>query len=114
MSSETPFRIWRPSTLARKSLISKSANFLRPLLHLICAVIRSLGHPCRPRDVGAEQALVHLLLVRAGEAGAGGHVLDGAVAVSDREPAIAELDDLGHVTVLGREPGQLADSSLKV
>src|SRR6266542_85573 len=114
MASDTPFRICRPSTLARKSLISKSANFLFALLHLVSAVILSLGHPRRSRHLGSKQPLIHLLLVEAGQAGAGGHVLDGAVAVANRESTVPELDDLGHVAVLGGEPGQLADPSLKV
>src|SRR5207248_6464556 len=33
IASETPFRICRPSTLARRSLISKSANSLRSEEH---------------------------------------------------------------------------------
>src|SRR5579872_1676189 len=114
MLSETPFRIWRPSTLARKSLISKSANFPIALLHLVSAVVRSVGHPGRPRHVGADQALVHLLLGDARQAGAGGDVLDGAVAVTDGEAAVLERDHLGHVAVLGGQPGQLSDPRLKV
>src|SRR3954463_6764993 len=96
IARETPFRIWRPSTLARRSLISKSANsfllFLcapcvrSALLHHISAVVRGVGHPRRARHVGSQQPLIHLLLVEARQAGAGGHVLDGAVAMTDREP----------------------------
>jgi len=49
-----------------------------------------------------------LLLVHAGKPGAGGDVLDRAVAVADREPAaLRQLDHLGHMTVLG---GKLASS----
>src|SRR5207249_4166035 len=110
MASDTPLRIWRPSTLARRSLISKSANFLSALLRNVCAVVRRFSHPCGARHLGTEQSLVHLLLVEARKARAGGHVLDRAVAVADREPTIAELDDLGHVTVLRSEPRELADS----
>src|SRR5437016_10933889 len=65
MASETPLRICRPSTLARRSLISKSANFLSVLLHYVSAVVRRLSHPRRARHVGAEEPLVHLLLVDA-------------------------------------------------
>src|SRR3989442_5509984 len=82
MLSETPFRIWRPSTLARRSLISKSANFLFALLHHVCAVIGGFSHPRRPRHVCPEKPLVHVLLVDAWQAGAGGDVLDGTVAVA--------------------------------
>src|SRR5207247_5787822 len=92
----------------------KSANFLLALLHHISAVVRSLGHPRRACHVGSKQPFVHLLLVEAGQAGAGGHVLDGAVAVTDRKPSAAELDHLCHVPVLGGGLCQLADSSWKV
>src|SRR5438105_5589689 len=113
-SSETPFRICRPSTLARRSLISKSANFLFVLLHDISAVVRRLSHPCRSLHVGAQQPLIHVLLVDASRPGAGRDVLDWAVAVADREPTLVELHHFGHVAVLGCEPGQLADSRFKV
>src|SRR5207248_10594526 len=63
IASETPFRICRPSTLARRSLISKSANSLLALLDHVSAVVCGLGHPRGARDVGAEKPLVHLLLV---------------------------------------------------
>src|SRR5579859_7376569 len=110
MPSVTPFRICRPSTLARRSLISKSANFPLRLLQLISAIVGRLGHPRRTDDVGAEQPLVHLLLVLAGEPGTSGDVLDGAVAVAKGDPASRQLDHLGHVTVLSGESRQLADS----
>src|SRR5215471_19206517 len=110
IASETPLRICRPSTLARRFLISKSANVLllivcapcaRPaLVHHVSAVVRGLGHPGRAHDAGPEEPLVHVLLADAGQAGAGRDVLDRAVAVADREPAIADLDDLGHMAVL--------------
>src|SRR5437879_13296509 len=76
MLSETPFRIWRPSTLARRSLISKSANFLFALLHHVCAVIGGFSHPRRPSHVCPEKPLVNVLLVEAWQAGGGGGVLD--------------------------------------
>src|SRR5438105_6344475 len=114
MLSETPFRIWRPSTLACRSLISKSANFLFGLLHHVSAVVGGLGHPRRTSHIGPEKALVHVLLVGARQAGAGGDVLDGAVAVADREASVTELNHLGHVPVLGGEPGELAHSRCKV
>src|SRR5437660_10453698 len=114
MPRETPFRICRPSTLARRSLISKSANSLLVLLHHISAVIGRFGHPRRARHLGAEEALVHLLFVDAGQAGAGGDVLDGAVAVADRKPSVPDLHHLGHVAVLGGKPGELATASFKV
>src|ERR1700704_3741474 len=88
MLSVTPLRISLPSTLARRSRISKSANSLLALLDFISAVACRLAHPCGSGHRRPQQALVHLLLVQAWEAGAGGHVLDGAVAVADREPAL--------------------------
>src|SRR5579859_4835463 len=114
MARVTPFRIGLPSTLACRSRISKSANFAIALLHLISAVCRCLSQPRRPFHRRAKQALVHLLLVLARERGPSGHVLDGAVAVADRQAASGQLDHLGHVPVLGREPGQLADPLVKI
>src|SRR5690242_3337023 len=114
MSSETPFRIWRPSTLARKSRISKSANSFLVLLHHVGAVVGRFGHPRRALHVTAQQPLVHLLLVEAGQAGAGGDVLNGAVAVTDGELSVADVDHLGHMAVFGREAGELADSPFEV
>src|SRR5215472_14501862 len=114
MESETPLRIWRPSTLACRSLISKSANVPFLLLHHVCAVVGRFGHPCRPFHVGAKQPLVHLLLVDARQARPGRDVLDGAVAVADSESTVTELDHLGHVPMLGSEAGELADSRIKV
>src|SRR5207248_8659578 len=114
MPSDTPFRIWRPSTLARRSLISKSANLLFLLLHHVSAVIVRFSHPGRSSHVGSEKPLIHLLLVDARQPGAGGDVLDGTVAVADRQPAVPKLDHLGHVPVLGGEPGPLANSRCQV
>src|ERR1700719_2808071 len=114
MARVTPLRISLPSTLARRSRISKSANFVIALLHLIGAVGRGLSQPRRPLHRCAQQALVHLLLVLARQRGSGGHVLDGAVAVADRQPTLRKLDHLGHVPVLGREPGQLANSRIEI
>src|SRR5690242_21859484 len=78
IASETPLRICRPSTLARRSLISKSANSLFALLHFcapcarpahhVGAVVRRLSHPCGSRHLGAQEPLVHLLLVHARQA----------------------------------------------
>src|SRR5438309_11044668 len=114
MASETRFKLSRPSSLARRSLISTSANSLRVLLHHVSAVVRSLSHPRRARHVRAQEPLVHLLLVAARKPRAGRDILDRAVAVADREPTLSKLDHLGHVPVLGREPGQLVDPRLKV
>src|SRR5438034_11002853 len=96
MASDTPLRIWRPSTLARRSLISKSANFLSARLRDVCAVVRRFSHPFGARHLGTEQSLVHLLLVEARKARAGGHVLDRAVAVPGRMPTIPDPGSLGH------------------
>src|SRR5438552_16265509 len=74
MPSDTPFRIWRPSTLARRSLISKSAILLFLLLHHVSAVIVRFSHPARARPVGSEKRLIHLLLVDARQLGGGGDV----------------------------------------
>src|SRR5258708_36273013 len=114
MASVTPLRISLPSTLARRSRISKSANFPSALLDFICAVGRLLAHPRRPVDGGPQQPLVHLLFVHAGQPGAGGDVLDGAVAVADRKPAGLQLGHLGHVAVLGGELSPPAGAAVKV
>src|ERR1700682_500665 len=114
MARVTPFRICLPSTLAFRSLISKSANSPSALLYFISAIVRRFSHPRGPGNRGSQEPFVHLLLVHAGQAGTGGDVLDGAVAVADREPTFRQLDHLGHVTVLGGELGQLADARFKV
>src|SRR5260370_37453976 len=114
MASVTPLRISLPSTLARRSRISKSANFSSALLDFISAVGPLLAHPGRPGHRGPKQALVHLLFVHARHAGAGGDVLDGAVAVADREPAGRQVDHLGHVARLGGELRHLADATFRV
>src|SRR5256885_8586319 len=114
MASDTPLRIWRPSTLARRSLISKSANFLSALLRDVCAVVRRFSHPCGARHLGTEQSLVHLLLVEARKARAGGHVLDRAVAVADPQPTTPQLHDPRHVARLRSEPRGPAASRCKV
>src|SRR5260370_6055380 len=114
MESVTTLRISLPSTLARRSRISKSANFPSALLDFICAIVGRLAHPGGSRHRRAQQPFVHLLLVHARKAGAGRDVLDGAVAVTDRETAPSQLDHLGHMAVLGGELGQLADASFKV
>src|SRR5450759_1351604 len=88
MARVTPLRISLPSTLARRSRISKSSNFLSVLLHFICAVACGLGHPGGPVDRHSQETLVHLLLVHAGKPGACGDVLDRAVAVADRQPTL--------------------------
>src|SRR6267378_3294211 len=108
MPSVTPLRISLPSTLARRSRISKSTNSLLALLDFICAIAGRLAHPCGSGHGGPKQPFIHLLLVQAGQAGAGGDVLDGAVAVADAEPAPRRFDHLGHMTVLGGELRQLA------
>src|ERR1700674_111913 len=114
MSSDTPFRICRPSTLACKSLISKSANSVLVLLHDVCAVVGGFGHPRRAVDLDTQEPLVHLLLVETRKTCARRDVLDWAVAVADREPTVPELDHFGHVPVLAGQLGQLADPRLKV
>src|SRR6202171_819410 len=114
MARVTPLRISLPSTLALRSLISKSANFPSAFLDFIRAVVCRLGHPGGPSDGRSQEPFVHLLLVQARKPGAGGHVLDRAVAVTDRQPTIRQLHHLGHVTVLGGKLGELADARLKV
>src|SRR5207244_13084300 len=103
-----------PSTLARQSLSSKSANCLFVLPHHVGAVVGGFSHPGGPSHICPEKPLVHVLLVDARQAGAGGDVLDGAVAVADREASVAELDHLGHVPVLRGEAGELGDSGYTV
>src|SRR2546428_12063809 len=114
MPSVTPLRISLPSTLARRVRISESANSLLALLDFIGAVARRLAHPRGSDNGGPKQPFVHLLLVQAGQAGAGGDVLDGAVAVADGKPAPRRFDHLGHVAMLGGELRQPADSSFQV
>src|SRR5258708_7851972 len=114
MASVTPLRISLPSTLALRSLISKSDNFSSVSFHFICAVACRLGHPGRPGDRRSQEPLVHLLLVQTGQPGAGGDVLDGAVAVADREPTPRPLDPPGHGTGVRGQPGQLPGLPLKV
>src|SRR5260221_6569039 len=101
----TPLRISLPSTLARRSRISKSANSSSALLDFICAVAGRFGHPCGTCHLRPEEPLVHLLLVDARKPGASGDVLDRAVAVTDLEVALRQLDHLGHMAVLGGELG---------
>src|ERR1700720_1685554 len=67
-----------------------------PFLDFVSAIWRGLAHPRRPSHIRPQQAPVHLLLVLAGEPGAGGDVLDRAVEVADREPTLRKLDHLGH------------------
>src|SRR5258706_1518096 len=114
MERVTRLSIHLPSTLARRSRISKSAHSVSLLLHFVCAVGRGLPQPCGPLDRRPQQALVHLLLVLARQRGAAGHVLDRAVAVADREATVGQLDDLGHMPVLGRKLSQLTDASVEV
>src|SRR5487761_441143 len=99
MASVTPLRICLPSTLALRSLISKSANSSSALFDFICAIVRRFGHPGGPGEGGPQEPLVHLLLDHSRQACADGDVLDGAVAVADRQPTLSQLDHLGHVTV---------------
>src|SRR5579872_338612 len=110
----TPLRISLPSTLARRSRISKSANLVLALLHFIGAVRGRIAQPGRPFHRGAEKALVHLLLVLARKRSTARDVLDGAVAVANREPAAGQLDHFGHVPVLGRKLSQLTDAAVEV
>src|SRR5258708_28075361 len=102
MASVTPLRISLPSTLALRSLISKSDNFSSVSFHFICAVACRLGHPGRPGDRRSQEPLVHLLLVQTGQPGAGGDVLDGAVAVADPGPARPQRHPPGPVPGLPR------------
>src|SRR6266567_3721488 len=114
MASVTPLRISLPSTLARRSRISKSANSIAPFLHLICAVRRGLSHPRRALHRCTQQALIHLLFVLARQRRPHRDVLNRTVAVPDRETAFWQLDDLRHVAVLGGEPRQLAHACVEI
>src|ERR1700758_31658 len=114
MASVTPLRISLPSTLARRSRISKSANLLAPCLDFISAVRCRLADPARSLHRRAQQSRVHLLLVLAGQRAAHRDVLARAVAVADRQPAVRQLHALGHVAVLGGEPGELGDARLEI
>src|SRR5579859_766676 len=114
MARVTPLRISLPSTLARRSRISKSANLVLPLLDFIGAVRGRLAQPRGSLDRSAQKALVHVPLVLARQGRAAGHVLDGAVAVADGQPALGQRDHLGHVPVLGRQLSQFAHPGLEV
>src|SRR5262249_28843849 len=106
----------RPSTATCRSLISKSANFL-PLcsgeafvaLDLVCAIRVAGTHPRGSRDRHPQQALVKLLLVAAGVAPSRGHFQVRAVSVAELKSAVGAFDELGHVTLLSRQPRQLPD-----
>src|ERR1700716_2600953 len=113
--SEMPRRISRPSTATCRSLISKSANLL-PLSggDVVRAARVSGAQPRGAADQRAQQAPVHVLLLPARVPAPGRHVLDRAVAVSELEPAVRPLDQLGHVTPLGRQPDQLPDPLFEV
>src|ERR1700730_18411095 len=113
MPNETPFRISRPSTLTRRSLISKSANFLPLVLDVVSGARVDVPGPGGAGRLGVQQALVDLLLVPAGLPGAGGYVLDRAIAVPKLKATVLPLDPLCHVTALARQPGQLADASFE-
>src|SRR5258708_17905754 len=102
MPRVTPLRIWRPSRLAFRSRISKSANSRVLLLHFISAVIAVLGHPRGACDLGPEESLSHLLLVQAGEAPAARHVLDGADTVAGTCALFCPLSPPRPVATLGR------------
>src|SRR5436189_2351895 len=112
--SDTPRRISRPSTATCRSSISNSAN----VLPLSGDVVRAAGvagaQPGRPGHDGPQQSSIDVLLVAAGMAGASRDVLDGAVAVPQLDPSVRPLHQLGHVALLGREPGQLPDALLEV
>src|SRR5438105_4148058 len=115
MPRDTPRRISRPSTLTRRSLISKSANSLPLIRSDVVGTGRVSGpHPARAHHVRLQQAPVEVQLVLAGVAGARGDVLDGAVAVSQHEVAVRGLGDLGHVTVLAGHLPQLQRPLLEV
>src|SRR3982074_238595 len=114
MARGTPSTVSLPSTLALRSLLSKSATFPSAFLDFIRPVVCRLGHPGGPSDGRSQEPFVHLLLVQARKPGAGGHVLDRAVAVKDPPPTIRQVHHLGHVTVLGGRLGELADARLKV
>src|SRR2546430_1387617 len=107
MPREMPFRISRCSTVTRRSLMSKSANFL-PLVRDVVGACGVAGpHPGGADHRGAQQALVEGLLLVAGMPGPGGDILDRAVAVPDLEATVRLLEHLGHVAALARQTGQL-------
>src|SRR2546422_585503 len=113
--SDTPFRISRPSTLARRSLISKSANSL-PLIR--GDLVRTGGvpgpHPARTHHLRLEQAPVEVELVLARVAGSRGDVLDGAVTVPQLEASVGPLGHLRHVAALPGQARQLSGLLLEV
>src|SRR5260370_23136942 len=105
MESVTPLRISLPSTLARRSRISKSANFPSALLDFICAIDCRLAHPGGSRHRRAQEPFVHLLFVHARQARAGSDILDGAVAETERAPAPSQLKHVVPVTLPGGSRG---------
>src|SRR5207249_782833 len=112
---ETPFRISRPSTLARRSLISKSANSLSLVRSdLIRAAGVTRANPGRALHLGPQQAPVEVELVLAGVAGSRGDVLDRTVAVPELQTTVRPLGHLGHVALLVGETSQLASPLLEV
>jgi len=88
-------------------------TFRSPSSHRLQSSAASAIHVVRGH-LAAQEPLVHVLLVDTREPRAGRDILDGAVAMANREPSVAELDHFGHVPVLRGEPGQLADSRFKV
>src|SRR5579884_3984755 len=106
-ASETLLMLSRPSTLTCRFRISKSAKVL-PLSRDLLGAARVPGR--EPGGAGhgsAQEPLVDVLLVPAGMAGADGDVVDGTVAVPELEAAVGPFHQLGHVSLLGGQPGQL-------
>src|SRR5437867_6137059 len=112
---ETPFRISRPSTLTRRSLISKSANSL-PLVRsdLIGAAGVAGADPARALHLGPQQAPVVVELLLAGVPGSRGDVLDRSVAVPELKITVLTPGHFGHVALLVGESSQLAGPLLEV
>src|SRR3981189_2927304 len=96
MPSVTPLRISLPSTLALRSLISKSDNFSSVSFHFIVASAGRFGHPRGPADRRSEKPLVHLLLIQARQPCPGGDILDGSTAPTARKAAPLQINHPGH------------------
>src|SRR5579884_3620738 len=106
-ASETPFRISRPSTLTCRLRILKSAKVLPLSRDLVGAARIPRREPGGAGHGSAQEPLVDVLLVPAGVAGADRLLLDGTVAVPELEAAVGPFHQLGHVSLLGGQPGQL-------
>src|SRR5437879_6974460 len=101
---ETPLRISRPSTLTRRSLISKSANSLSLVRSdLIRATGVAGANPARTLHLGLQQAPVEVELVLAGVPGSRRDFLDRTVAVPELQSTVGPTGELRQAAVHVRQ-----------